>query len=359
MKKPDKLFVMCLIIILALFLVLVGLLAFKTAIYQPSVDTGVPFTDQPIYSPGPDATVGEAQTQITPETSPDYVREKDKYLFLAVGVDRSAGLADAILLASFDAASGAVSVMQIPRDTYIEIDGVGRKINSLLPDFGIEKMRDVIETTFCVNIDYTAVIDFSALEAIVDSVGGVEIDVPFDMIYSDPYQDLYIDIKAGLQILDGKNAVDFVRYRAEYAEGDLGRIDAQKQFMSSLFKKVINEISVSRMLILVRELLPMLETDIIVEDAAYFAGNFFAANDRRLVMLTAPGCQLYSESAGTWYYVISRSGCLEAVNGYFNVYGSPIREHLFDQDVILCKEEDDDFLRIYKYSLLPPKPVEG
>ena len=50
---------------------------------------------------------------------------------------------------------------------------------------------------------------------------------------------------------------------------------------------------------------------------------------------------------------------VEAVNGYFNVYGSPIREHLFDQDVILCKEEDDDFLRIYKYSLLPPKPVEG
>ena len=361
MKKLDKLFVMCLIIILVMLLVLVGLLALKTALYRPMVDTGVPFTDTEIYSPGPADSVGKFETQGTTETekSPDYVREKDKYLFLAVGVDRSAGLADAIMLASFDATSGSVSVMQIPRDTYIEIDGKGRKINSLLPDYGIEKMRDVIETTFCVNIDYTAVIDFAALESIVDSVGGVEIDVPFDMIYSDPYQDLYIDIKAGLQVLDGKNAVDFVRYRAEYADGDLGRIDAQKQFMSALFKKVINEITVTRMLNLIKALLPMLDTDIIVEDAAFFAGKFFAADNRRLTMLTVPGFQLYSESAGTWYYVISRQGSLDAVNGYFNVYSTPVKERLYDPDMILCKEEDDDFLRIYKYSILPPKPVEG
>jgi anionic cell wall polymer biosynthesis LytR-Cps2A-Psr (LCP) family protein len=203
------------------------------------------------------------------------------------------------------------------------------------------------------------VIDFEALESIVDSVGGVEIDVPFDMIYSDPYQDLYIDIKAGLQVLDGKNAVDFVRYRAEYAEGDLGRIDAQKKFMSALFKKVISDIALTRMLSMIRELLPLLETDLIVEDAAYFAGKFFAAKERGLTMLTAPGFQLYSESAGTWYYVVSRSGCLEAVNKYFNVYSTSVKEHLFDPDMILCKEEDDDFLRIYKYSILPPKPVEG
>jgi anionic cell wall polymer biosynthesis LytR-Cps2A-Psr (LCP) family protein len=189
----------------------------------------------------------------------------------------------------------------------------------------------------------------------VDSVGGVEINVPFDMKYSDPYQDLYIDLKAGVQVLNGKKATDFIRFRSDYADGDLGRIDAQKQFMSSLFKKVMNEMNVLQAVSLAKGMLPMLETDITLDDAAYFAGKFFSAKERRLTMLTAPGFPI----PGGAYYVLSKEGTLEAVNTYFNVYDNKITENLFDPSLILCKEEDDDFLRIYKYSMLPPRPVEG
>lgn len=220
-------------------------------------------------------------------------------------------------------------------------------------------MRDILEVNLCINIDYTAQIDLESLELIVDSVGGVEIDVPFDMKYSDPYQDLYIDIKAGLQVLDGKNAVDFIRYREEYADGDLGRIDAQKQFMSSLFNKVINEITLTQVLSLAKNILPMLETDLIIDDAAFFAGKFFSAKDRSLTMMTAPGIQLHKQNPEAWYYVLSREGTLDAINTYFNVYDNNITESLFDPSLIFCKEEDDEFLRIYKYYTLPPKPVEG
>ena len=72
-------------------------------------------------------------------------------------------------------------------------------------------------------------------------------------------------------------------------------------------------------------------------------------------MLTAPGFPI----PGGAYYVLSKEGTLEAVNTYFNVYDNKITENLFDSSLILCKEEDDDFLRIYKYSILPPQPVEG
>jgi anionic cell wall polymer biosynthesis LytR-Cps2A-Psr (LCP) family protein len=220
-------------------------------------------------------------------------------------------------------------------------------------------MRDILEVTLCVNIDYTALIDLEALEVLVDSVGGVEINVPFDMKYSDPYQDLYIDLKAGTQILDGKKATDFIRFRSDYADGDLGRIDAQKQFMSSLFKKVINEMTAVQALSIAKGVLPMLDTDITLDDAAYFAGKFFSAKEHKLTMLTAPGFQLHKTNPEAWYYVLSKEGMLEAVNSYFNVYDNKIAERLFDSSLILCKEEDDDFLRIYKYSMLPPKPVEG
>lgn len=359
--KLDKVYVIGLIMLLTLSLVLFSLLALKAAIYRPTVDTGVPFTDNVPFAPSPEnSVIIETEAPATEaETIPDYVRERDKFIFLAVGVDKAAGRADAIMLVSFDTSDCSLAVMQIPRDTYIEVDGEERKINSLLLDKGVYGIRDILEVTLCINIDYTALIDLDSLELIVDSVGGVEIDVPFDMKYSDPYQDLYIDIKAGLQVLDGKNAVDFIRYREEYADGDLGRIDAQKQFMSSLFNKVINEITLAQMLNLAREILPMLETDIIIDDAAFFAGKFFSANDRSLTMMTCPGFQLHKTNPEAWYYVLSREGTLEAINTYFNVYDNKIAESLFDPALIFCKEEDDDFLRIYKYSMLPPKPVEG
>jgi len=359
--KLDKIYVIGLIMILSLLLILCSLLALKTALYRPTVDTGVPFTDNNPLSPAPEQSWAEntQPPEVTTESIPDYSREKDKYLFLVVGVDKASGRGDAILLVSFDVSSGKIAVMQIPRDTYIEWDGKEDKINSIVLDADVYKMRDILEVTLCVNIDYTAQIDLEALEVIVDSVGGVEINVPFDMKYSDPFQDLYIDLKAGVQVLDGKNATDFIRFRSDYAEGDLGRIDAQKQFMSSLFKKVMNEMNAMQAINLAKGVLPMLETDMTVDDAAYFAGKFFSAQNRELTMLTAPGMQLHKTNPEAWYYVLSKEGMLEAVNTYFNVYDNKIAETLFDPSLILCKEEDDDFLRIYKYYSLPPKPVEG
>ena len=289
--KLDKIYVIGLIIILSLALILCSLLALKAALYRPEADTGVPFSDNVPMSPPPDNRPESVIGDVTTAETPDYVRDKDKYLFLAVGVDKASGRGDAIMLISFDIPSGAVSVMQIPRDTYIEWDGKEDKINSIVLDRDVYAMRDIIEVTLCVNIDYTALIDLEALEVMVDSVGGVEINVPFDMKYSDPFQDLYIDLKAGLQVLDGKKATDFIRFRSDYADGDLGRIDAQKQFMSSLFKKVINEMNLAQAVSLARGILPMIETDLTIEDAAYFAGKFFAAAERKLTMLTAPGFQ--------------------------------------------------------------------
>jgi len=359
--KLEKIYVIGLIILLSLALILCSLLALKTVLYRPDVDTGVPFSDNIPLSPSPEITQAEntKPSETVAQTIPDYVREQDKFLFLVVGVDKASGRGDAIMLVSFDVLDGSIAVMQIPRDTYIEWDGKEDKINSIVLDRDVYTMRDIIEVTLCVNIDFTALIDLEALEVMVDAVGGVEINVPFDMQYKDPYQDLYIDLKAGLQLLDGKRATDFIRFRSDYADGDLGRIDAQKQFMSSLFKKVVNEMSLSQALTLAKGILPMLETDLTLDDAAYFAGKFFAAKERKLTMLTAPGFQLHKTNPEAWYYVLSKNGVLEAVNTYFNVYDNNIAESLFDPSVILCKEEDDDFLRIYKYSMLPPKPVEG
>lgn len=64
-------------------------------------------------------------------------------------------------------------------------------------------------------------------------------DVPFDMKYTDKNTNLYIDLKKGEQVLDGDQAVQFIRYRKGYKTGDYGRVEAQQQFMSNAFEQVI------------------------------------------------------------------------------------------------------------------------
>ena len=71
-------------------------------------------------------------------------------------------------------------------------------------------------------IDRYAITTFEGFEQAIDAIGGVEMDVPYDLQYSDPYQDLEIDIKAGERVLDGEHALQFVRFRSGYATGDIG-----------------------------------------------------------------------------------------------------------------------------------------
>ena len=82
--KLDKIYVICFIILLSLALILCSLLALKAALYRPDVDTGVPFSDNIPLSPSPEISQSEntEPPATDAETIPDYVREKDKYLFL-------------------------------------------------------------------------------------------------------------------------------------------------------------------------------------------------------------------------------------------------------------------------------------
>jgi len=97
-------------------------------------------------------------------------------------------------------------------------------------------------------INYYVVIDYKNVAKIVDSMGGVPMDIPFHMKYSDPYDKppLYINIQKGQQVLDGNQAVQFLRFRqggpgySGYPEGDISRIKAQQMFMINAFKQCIS-----------------------------------------------------------------------------------------------------------------------
>jgi len=157
---------------------------------------------------------------------------------------------DSILMASFNKDTKDVDVISIPRDTYVHRkdfnSGEERKINSVYFSHGVE---GVMKTTSYIlediPIDHYVILDYKGVEKIIDIVGGVEVDVPFDMKYSDHTANppLSIDIKEGIQTLDGKKSLEFMRWRKNnfnkggYIDGDIGRIRAQQQLLTSLAGK--------------------------------------------------------------------------------------------------------------------------
>lgn len=157
---------------------------------------------------------------------------------------------DTIIFASFCPDSKKVNLINIPRDTYIHRKGYNaaeqRKINSIYGDHGALGLKKAVSHILDnVPIHHVITLDYEGVEKIVDALGGVEVNVPFHMKYKDPYDKppLNIDIPPGDQVLNGKKALDFLRYRkgnnnrGGYADGDLGRIKAQQEFLKSFIDK--------------------------------------------------------------------------------------------------------------------------
>lgn len=161
--------------------------------------------------------------------------------------------ADTIMVMSYNKKEKTADIISIPRDTYIERKGfansANNKINSIYGSKGINGLKDTIESITKIKIDKYVTVDYDAVKALVDAVGGVEVNIPFHMRYSDPYSDppLNINIPKGKTVITGKNAMEFLRFRKSnyegytgYAEGDIGRVKAQQEFVKSAIKKSLS-----------------------------------------------------------------------------------------------------------------------
>ena len=172
-------------------------------------------------------------------------KDQQRVNVLLVGANQ--GMTDTLILASYDMKNQHVDLISIPRDTYYPRPGhdspAAKKINAI---YNSDKMLGtataVSELLLGMPIHYYARVDYQGVGTIVDAMGGVPITIPFHMTYNDPYDDppLVIDLPEGYQVLDGEHAIQFLRYRHGYPEGDIGRVRAQQEFMKSAFKQMLS-----------------------------------------------------------------------------------------------------------------------
>lgn len=266
---------------------------------KPFDDTGQEVTkDFTIDDENPDNTGknnngnDDAQSKKTPLEKA--FEESNRVNFLIMGLEGVR--TDTIIFASYDPDNNKADLISIPRDTYFQRGGKEeynhageRKVNAVYGDNGTQGLRDVVSHLLeGVPIDYYVKLKYKGVERIVDILDGVEVNVPFPMKYDDPYDTppLHIDIPAGIQVLSGENAVKFLRYRSGYSDGDLGRINAQQQFIKSAIKKSMS----TKILTVIRTAFNYVNTDMTISEAGTYAVEVVKMDlGKDLSMITLPG----------------------------------------------------------------------
>jgi len=170
---------------------------------------------------------------------------KEEITFLIAGTNEN--LTDSIIFGKYNTDTNKLYMMSIPRDTYTtNEDCIGHKINSIYRGKNLDSFLNEIEQLLEVTIDYYAIYDSKFIKEVVDSVGGVEIYVPQRMYYKGGNPEIVIDLKEGMQLLDGKKAEQFLRFRSGYANADLGRVEAQRNFIKAFIKTIISRENITK-----------------------------------------------------------------------------------------------------------------
>ena len=175
------------------------------------------------------------------------------------------GRSDTLFVAMLDKNNKNATLLSVPRDTRVKIKGHGwDKINAAFAYGGHKLTQETVQDFLGIKLNNYVVVDFQGFKGLVDAVGGVDIIVEKRMYYYDPYANFEIDLKPGKQHLDGKTAMQYVRYRDE--EGDIGRIRRQQKFMMALYQEIASKNIIAKVPGVSKQIMSMVKTDLSLKE---------------------------------------------------------------------------------------------
>lgn len=274
-------------------------------------------------------------------------KSKDFYTILIFGADESSGLTDTMMVASYDVTNQRATVMSIPRDILANtrFSGVdAKKMNAVYKfngkgEKGVEALKNEVSELVGFVPDYYVMIDWAIVGKMVDAIGGVYFEVPWDMWYSDPYQDLYIDLKEGYQLLDGDQAMQLVRWRknmdpktfkilSDHSVGDVGRLEIQHNFLKAVLKQALQLKNVTKIGQLAQLFGENVTSDLSIENMFWFASQAImgglAVDDVEFVTMPYANGSYPTKSGGEWknrsFIYPTQKKLLEIINNGLNPY---------------------------------------
>ncbi len=231
---------------------------------------------------------------------------------LVIGIDTidQTSRSDTVIVISFNTNSEKFLATFIPRDTLVKTSGKNHKLNSIYSfgyskggtKSGIENLRKTVEQELSLEIPYYIQVDYRAFIKIIDILGGVKIDIENPMKYIDHASGLVIDLNPGLQVLDGKRSLEYVRFRAD-KKGDIGRIERQRQFLRALFKTVSRNKLILKSPQLVFIIYKKVITNFSIKEVRYMFKFQGAMKKENLEIIKLPGSPKYIKKIS--YYISS------------------------------------------------------
>lgn len=208
------------------------------------------------------------------------IQNLDPFYCLVMGIseDIEAKLTDTIMLCAYYPNEQKVSILSIPRDTFVGNSTTSAdsydKINALYQT-SPEKTLEAVRNLTGIDVRNYVVISNNALRDVVDAIGGVYFDVPMNMNYDDWGQKLHINLKKGYQLLDGDKAEQLVRFRhnndgttypSEYGTQDIGRMRTQREFLKAAATQILSGNNIFKIDDIIQVVFENIETNLKMED---------------------------------------------------------------------------------------------
>ena len=236
------------------------------------------------------------------------IKDSKRVNILCIGLAKYS-LADTLIVASLDPESNSLDIISIPRDTYFYRPGfesaAEKKINATFygnslaerAQSSLNSVRDLLR----IPVHHFVKIEYKGVEEIIDAIGGVEVDIPFDMDYDDPTDDLHIHFKKGKRLLNGEDAVKYLRFRQNndnsHSDGDIGRIGRQQKLIKTAMEKSLGP-QIMKIVDIAKE---YIKTNMTAEDMMSYAMEVSKIKMENVKMYILPGEPKYID--GMSYYI--------------------------------------------------------
>ena len=292
-------------VLLTILFVAVALVAgYKCLVHPPETD--VPSSDLEASS--------NEEVQTSANSRKDYF-----YTILVYGTDDDNGGSDTNILVGFDGKNGTVSCVSIPRDTAIHLNGKTPKFNYAFNSGGHEQARESAGDMLGIPVDFYIGVDLQAFVDLVNAIGGVDFEVPINMNYDDPYQDLHIHFNKGMQHLSGEDALKVVRFRhnndgSGYGSEDIGRMQTQQNFLKAVAQQTLTLSNVDKVGEFAKIFQQYVDTDLSLGNLAWLGKEAISMGVDKISFSTLP-----NEWRSPYIY-LDPDATLELVNQYLNPY---------------------------------------
>ncbi|MDD6188045.1 MAG: LCP family protein [Clostridiales bacterium] len=317
------------VILVILLLVVAAVVFYKMTVVPPDINKT---NNGQINSgnDGPNHSGGDADADKSPnpsKTPVDGLRQEGMYTFLIVGNDQGNGNTDTMIVGRLDTVNHKLNMISIPRDTLVNVEWPVKKVNTIqaFNGNGVEGLVEGLSDILGFEVDSYISVNLAGFKALVETIGGVYFDVPQDMKYNDPTQNLVIDVSAGYQLLTPEKAEGVVRYRAGYAAGDIKRIEVQQAFLMALAKQCLSMKNLATNITDYAEIFKTyVTTDLTVGNLVWYGQELLKLSPDSISFSTLPAN--YNDSVkGLSYCTIYLDLWTAMINSSLNPYIAPIK----------------------------------